>query len=264
MPKKFTPIKIRSKDELEYKKLVRNTKRKIRDTKKKYNIDLSDAVELPKLESFETRDQYNEWKQSVQSFTNRNNLNFQFKMNPYGIVTSKADLMKIESDNRKAIRIANQKLKEQEKRQQKQLSEGKTPIGMIAPNTNFVQEVKQFNFNKVRSMERLNTLREANEKKADPKNYDEKAERMRRNFVSILEQSLNSDADALIERILAMPVDDFVELFDKEWEAFDFTMWSSEQLIFDTHNEAMQKVSEMMSHLDVYERGGVNMDLKGF
>lgn len=261
---RITPIRITKNDRAEYAKLVRNTKAKISRTNKKYGVDLSDEIDLPELERFETRQEYNEWKKKAQSFTNRNNLNYQFKMNPYGIVTSKADLLKIERDNRRAIQVAQQKLKEQQKRQQKQLQEGKTPIGMIAPNTNFVQDVKKFDFNKVRSMERLNTLREANEKKADPANYDKKAERMRDNFVSILRQSLNSDADALIDRILEMPVDDFVELFDKEWEAFDFDMWDSEQLLFDNHTEAMQKVSEMMSHIDLYERGQVNMDLKGF
>lgn len=241
--------------------MVRNTKAKISRTNKKYGVDLSDAIDLPNLESFETRAQYNEWKQKAQSFTNRNNLNFQFKKNPFGIVTSKADILAIERDNKRSIRIAEQKLKEQEKRQKKQ---EKVSVGMIVPNRNFVQEVKKFDFNKVRSYERLNTLREANKEKANPQVYDKKAIRMRDNFVSILQQSLHSEADELVQKILGMPVDDFIELFDKEWEDFDFDLWSSEQILFDTHSEAMQKVSAMMNHIDAYERGNVNMDLKGF
>lgn len=258
---RITPIRITKNDRAEYARLVRNTKAKISRTAKKYDVDLSNSIDLPELERFETRQEYNDWKKKAESFTNRNNLHFQFKKNPYGIVASKADLHKIEVDNKRAIRIAEQKLKEQEKREAKQ---EKVSVGMIVPNRSFVQEVKKFNFNSVRSMERLNTLREANAEKANPENYDKKAIRMRDNFVSILEQSLNSDADELVKKILAMPVDDFVELFDKEWEDFDFTLWDSEQILFDTHSEAMQKVSAMMGHIDAYVQGKVSMDLKGF
>lgn len=243
--------------------MVRNTKAKISRTAKKYEVDLSDKIELPDLDSFQTRKEYNEWRQKAESFTNRNNLNFQFKKNPYGIVASKADLHRIELDNKRAIRVAEKELKKQQEKQ-KDVVQGKTPIGMIAPNRNIVQEVKKFDFNKVRSQARLNTLRESNKEKADPQNYDKKMQRMRDNFISILEQSLNSDADELIERLRALAPDDFVELYDKYWMDFDFDMWDSEQILFGSHDEAMKKVSAMLSHIDLFERGGVNMDLKGF
>ena len=258
---RITPIRITKNDRAEYAKLVRNTKAKINRTNKKYGVDLSDKIDLPELERFETRAEFNEWKQKAQSFTNRNNLNFQFKMNPYGIVTSKADLHRIELDNKRAIRDAERRMKEQAKLETKQ---GESKVGMIAPNRNFVQQVNKFDFNKVRSYERLNSLREANKEKADPQFYDKKMIRFRDNFISILEQSLNSDADALVERLRGLAPDDFVELYDQYWMDFDFDMWDSEQILFGSHDEAMKKVSAMMSHIDTFERGGVNMDLKGF
>ena len=64
-------IRISNKDKKEYAKLVKNAKSKVRRVQKNYGIDLSKEIELPSLESFETRKQFNEWKQKQSSFLNR-------------------------------------------------------------------------------------------------------------------------------------------------------------------------------------------------
>ena len=74
--------------------------------------------------------------------------------------------------------------------------------------------------------------------------------------------SLNSDADELVKRIEGIPPDDFLELYNMFLLDMDFNDWDSEQLLM-SHEKAMDKVNEIHSYIDRYERGELNMDMKG-
>ena len=267
MAKKVRPIKIFEKDELEYKKLVRNTKNKIRNVKNKYDKDLSDVVELPKLETFKTRDEYNEWKDKVKSFTNRHNLHYQFVKNEYDVVITKKDLNEITRLRNQEIRIAKAMHKKAEKKpvikgNKVVTTQGQLMKQMGKPSIAGVAIPKPFDFKKIRTPRRLKEVIENTKKKADPKHYDKRAERMRDNWIDMISGSLNSDADELVARIREIPPDDFLELYGLFFLDMNFSDWDSEQLLM-SYDKAMEKVSEIHSYIDRYERGELKMDMKG-
>src|SRR5690625_8038320 len=103
-------IRITKNDRTEYQRLVRNARAKISRTRKKYGIDLSQEVNLPKLEQFKTRSQFNKWKQHVSSFTNRHNMKYQFQKNKYGVVASKSELLEMETLRRRQIALAKREV----------------------------------------------------------------------------------------------------------------------------------------------------------
>ena len=105
-------IRITQNDRAEFARLARNAKAKVRRTFKNYGIDLTGEVDIPTLDDFKTRKQFNEWREKVESFTNRNNLNYQFVKNDFGVSASKKELNDIARDVKKAQRLADQKIKE--------------------------------------------------------------------------------------------------------------------------------------------------------
>lgn len=267
LAKKTKPIRISGKDEMEYKKLVRNTKNKIRNVKNKYHKDLSDVVDLPKLESFQTRDDYNEWKQKVKSFTNRNNLHYQFVKNEYDVVISKKDLNEITRLRNQEIRVAKAMHKKAEnkpviKGNKVVTTQGQLMKQMGRPSIGGVSIPKKFDFKKIRTERRLKEVKENAKKKSDPKHYDKRMERMKLNWMTMISGSLNSDADELVKRIEDIPPDDFLEIYNMFFLDMDFNDWDSEQLLM-SHEKAMEKVNEIHSYIDRYERGELNMDMKG-
>ena len=66
-------IRLSKKDKTEYKRLVRNTKAKISRTKSKYGVNLSSEVNIPSLDKFSTRKEFNAWNNDQERFTNRGN-----------------------------------------------------------------------------------------------------------------------------------------------------------------------------------------------
>jgi hypothetical protein len=92
--------------------LVKNSKAKVKRTFQKYGVDLTEEVSIPSLDSFQTREEFNEWKEKAGSFTNRNNQRFQFVKNEHGVVASKSLLNEISRNRKKEILLAEKKLKE--------------------------------------------------------------------------------------------------------------------------------------------------------
>lgn len=74
--KKKTPIKIRSVDEKEYSRLVRNAKNKIKRTQDKFGIDITDKINIPDLKSFKTRKEFNSWKDDMEKLRYRADITF--------------------------------------------------------------------------------------------------------------------------------------------------------------------------------------------
>lgn len=263
------PIRITKNDREEYAKLVRNAKAKVRRTAEKYGVDISSKVNLPKLEDIKTREEFNRIKQEAKRVTNRANTEFQFVKNPFGVVASKKEIREIERNTKKAQRIAEQKLKEIEKKpfisggkeqgtvgqRMKQMAKPETMTGINVP--------KDFNFDKIRDRKQLERKREGLERRIDENYYDKKMEQMKENFVRILELSLHNDADVLVEELKKMPADDFYEMY-LMFDEFDFALWDSDGIIFGREEEAMNHVSKMLTYVERYKEGKINMDMKGF
>jgi hypothetical protein len=84
---------------------------KVKRTFQKYGVDLTEEVSIPSLDSFQTREEFNKWKEKAGSFTNRNNQKFQFVKNEHGVVASKSLLNEISRNRKKKFVLAERKVK---------------------------------------------------------------------------------------------------------------------------------------------------------
>lgn len=259
------PIRITKNDRREYAKLAKNTKAKIKRTSKTYGIDLSGEIPVPKLESFQTREEYNEWKEKARSFTNRNNLTYQFKKNQYGVVANKKLLGQLERENKRNQRVAEQIAKEAAPKPfisggKVQGTVGQQMLQMGRPNVGGVKRPPDFNFNDIRSYQRLKTVQENINRRSDPAYYDKRKETMKENFIFTLGLSFNSNADELVRELQKIPAEDFYEMY-LMFDEFDFSYYDSEQIGV-VHDE--DNINQMLTYIKRYKRGDIPMPLKGF
>lgn len=242
--------------------MVRNAKSKIKRVEKKFGINLSDKVPLIPLEDMSTRREFNAWKQIVSSFTNRNNLNYQFEKNQYGVVATKAELSRAKRKNKEAQRLAKQEIRKIENKPfiQNQKSTGFTVgqrmLMMGKENAGGISVPPDFNFNDIRFQSDLKQKLERIERKANTKHYEWRKELMRNNFISGLEKQFNSDADAVVEALRNIPPDDFFEMY-MQYEELDF------DYIYDPEQEQTY-VGKIAGVISRYKEGLVDMDFKGF
>lgn len=261
----MTPIRIVEGDKIEYQRLVKNAKSKLRRVKKNYGLDLSDEVSVPKLSDFKTRDEFNDWKVKTASFTNRNNLNYQFKKNKHGVVANVKEINEYKRDVKKAQRNAIKKIKEVENLPL--ISGGKIQAEKVGhqimkagtQSATGISIPVDFNFDSFQSRKRFEQKKEGMEERANPKYLDKKTEQMKKNFMEILQLSFNSNADELVSKIDKMPADDFYAIYLMMEDVFDFKLYDSEQMDDDDGH-----IEQMMSYITEYEEGNINLDLKGF
>jgi Phi-29 DNA terminal protein GP3 len=271
MAKRISPIRITKKDELEYKKLASSAKQKIRNVNKKHGINLSDEVELKKLSDFNTRSEYNEWKDKIKSFTNRNNLNYQFIKNPHGISISKARKNAIERNVKLVQRHVDQEIKRREQMPfisggRVQGTVGQRMLQMARPMD--VHRPKDFNFNDIKNIQRLRDIERNMANKADPQKRDEKAERWKNMFIETLERTFNSDADDIIDKIRQMSGQDFYDMYQVVDEfSFDYYDPSPQEgydgMMIDEGNK-LRELRNLEAGYERYMRGEYGPSLKDF
>jgi hypothetical protein len=252
--------------------LVKNTKAKIRRTFKNYGIDLSTQIEIPSIESFSSRKQFNEWKQKQSSFTNRANTHFQFEKNEHGVVASKHLLFEITTNTKKAQKMADER--NQELAGKPFIVGGKEygTLGqraqlMAKPNLSIVQRPSDFDFSKIRSQRQLLERLENVRKKADPEHVNRRMEYFREKYIESLEHHFNNEADPVIEKIRKMPADDFYELY-KIYDEFDILFDPSPQegygVQYVDESNMFGQLRQIENIVDRYYNGGEEMLLKGF
>src|SRR6185312_2450656 len=195
-----TPIRITKNDEQEYARLVRNARAKISRTEKNYGVDISGELELPSIGEFKTRKEFNEWKDKQRRFVSRSNLSLQFVKNPYGVVASKREIMDTQLNTRVAQRLADKLLKEHENKPfisggKEQGTVGQRMQQMARPNTAGITKPRNFDFSTMRSRKQFEDKKRSMEERSDEDFYDKAKERMRDNFINILDLSLNSDGE---------------------------------------------------------------------
>jgi hypothetical protein len=231
-----------------YAQLVKNSKAKVKRTFQKYGIDLSGEVEIPSLDSFETREEFNEWKEKAGSFTNRNNQRYQFVKNEFGVVASKSLLNEITRNRKKEILLAEKKLKEisenpSAKQELLKMADPQRGGGVHIP--------KPFNFKEVRSRGRLEDLLETTRRRSDPKFYDKRTSKMHEVFIEELEKAFNSDANELVNKLKSMSPDEFLDMY-KMYPSFDFQIFYI--LKYVNENEQDKYLREMERDFERYER----------
>lgn len=248
-------IRITKHDKEEFSRLVRNTRAKISRTKKKYNIDLSNDVTLPTLESFSTRKEFNAWKDQVKSFTSRYNLEYQFVENKYGVVASKKELAEIKRDTKRAQRIAQERIDIYKERPFHQDNKPAGTVGQrtghfSVPDVMGINVPKDFDFDTARTRSRVETVKSSMKRKGTHQYYDERTERMKENFITALEGSFNSLADDIVEEVKDLTPDEFYDLYLQHAE-FDFKLLDSEG----DHVLLMEgELDRMRKSLDLFKR----------
>lgn len=246
-------FRIGQKTKEEYNRQVRNTKAKIRRVEKNYGVDLSTKIDIPSLDSFETRSEFNRWVKNVERFRSRSVPDYQFEKNEYGVVATKKQLNKIERQTRKAQKLADEKIEEFEDKPFYSGGKEQGTVGLQRPAKSGIYRPHDFDFSKVRSRQRLREIEESMDRKSNVLYYDERSKRMQDNFIEALEGSFNSLADELIEKIKNVPPDDFYQLY-LMFDEFDFNY-------FDTDGQNVESdetsIGQMMKYIEMYERDGL-------
>jgi hypothetical protein len=236
--------------------LVKNSKAKVKRTFQKYGIDLTEEVTIPSLDSFQTREEFNKWKEKTGSFTNRNNQRFQFVKNEHGVVASKSLLNEISRNRNREIRVAEQKLKDMENKPVYHKGElvsrqGLEILKLAGPDRAGIHIPKQFNFKDVRSRGRLDDLLKTTRKRADPNFFDKRTSKMHEVFIEELEKAFNSDSNWLVDKIKSMSPDDFIDMY-KMYTSFDFQIFYI--LKYVNEGEQDKYLREMERDFERYER----------
>lgn len=214
--------------------MVRNAKAKIRRTKKNYGIDLAEEIQIPKLTDFETRSQYNEWKEGIQEFTNRYNIEYQFVKNEYDVVASKGQLKRIEKNTKIAQEKAKQMIDKLEQLPVYQQGEQTMTVAgrILMTSEKSATGIKvplDFDFSSVRTQDVLRAKEKGMEKQASEDYYQNKQDQYKDNFIKKMEGSFNSDADYVVDVIKNMSDNDFYEMTLMYPDTFDFDLYGSDQ-----------------------------------
>lgn len=262
---RIKPIRLSKSDRAEYQRLVKNTRAKIRRTKKKFGVDLSDEVPLPPLGSFKTREEFNEWKDAQRRFTNRDNWAYQFVKNKYGVVASRKEIRQTELMTEVAQRRAESILRDAQKKPfisggKEQGTVGQRMWMLGRENAGGVYVPPKFDFDKMQSRSQFQKRKENIEERAKSDFLDRRSETMKENFMKILELSFHSGADELVEELKNIPGRDFFEMY-LMFDEFDFRLYDSEGQNVDADEGT---VAQMMTYVERYKRGKINMDLRGF
>jgi len=231
--KKSRPIRLTKKDKAEYKRIIRNMNSKINRTNKNFGVDITSELNMPSLESFKTRKEFNEWVEYGNKL--KYNQSFQFVKNKQGVVARKSDVNKLV---RKQNAIINER-KKLKKRIDKlpvimdkiKLTVGEKQLGLSEKEKRrrgYTRVPKKFNFNEMQSQEMYNKRKKQIEEKSDYKT-EEKLRDMKANYMRTVNESLNHDGYEIVKAINEMPDIQFYEMYMQNESDFGFEVWYTEE-----------------------------------
>lgn len=244
-------IRITKADKKEYQRLAKNTRAKLKRTLENYNVDLSGEINIPPLMSFETRAEFNKWKNEQTRFTNVGNLKYQFVKNKYGTVATKQEILKVQMDTRNAQRIAKElqdKFKDLPFKVggQEVTTMEQRMLQVARPNIAGIYVPSDFDFNKMSDRRYFESRMLSMEKRANPNLLDERMVKMQENFIESLFISFNSDADTLTLEILKLSPLEFFELYMTNDE-FDFNVFYNDEFSDDFTGANDSQIEKMLS-----------------
>ena len=249
-------IRITQKDKIEYTKLRTNARRKLTRLQKNHGVDLTNEIPLKSLDEFETRAEYNKWKNQMKSFTNRFNLNYQFRTNKYNVTKSVKEIQEMNRLRNREIRKAKEKVKDIENKTliQKGKEYGKVKEKsryMGEPETTKIHVPKKLDFDKVQSNRKWEEMEEIAKKRISGEHYETRNQRMLDNFIKALEGSFHGEEEDLVKKLKEVGADDFYEMWLRI-EEFSFENYDSEG----EHIAANTKsIDTMMEYLNDWEKG---------
>jgi ribosomal protein L7/L12 len=258
-------IRITAKDRREYEQLKRNALNKVKRNFKKFGVDDSNDLIIPNsISDFNNREEFNNWKEQMKSFTSRSNMRYQYVKNINDVVASKLELMEAKAYTERAQKLAKEKIAEMEKKPAMQ--GGKTFMSqadrmrLMAKPDKGVTVPSDFNFEAMETRRELKERIQAMEKRGTEEYYTTRNEVMKQNFEEMLEKAFNSDADELVSAIREMSTEDFLEMYNM-FEEFNFNLFYKSE--FHEDDEDTNEVQKLMHYMGRYQRKEIDMDFKG-
>lgn len=236
------------------------------------SVDIRNEIKIPSLEEFATRKQFNEFKQNLSSFTNRNNQRYQFKKNEYGVPATNQAINAIEKNNKIGIRQAE---KAQEKALKLPFIQGRKVVGTQADrgvkNATGIIIPKKFDFNNYKSRDTLIGKARSSLKQAQPNRFDRRAENAKNILADTIERTFNGWADDIADKVRNLPTDIFNMMY-QAFNEFQFENWNVSPKKGDEGfdgrwydaSEEMRNLTQVNYYVDLYYEGRLAEKFPGF
>jgi hypothetical protein len=123
--------------------------------------------------------------------------------------------------------------------------------GMLKESPTGITIPAKFNFNKIPDNHSLATRAVNMQKRASEKYYDKRLETMRDNFIYIIQQVFNSDANDYIEQIKKMGLVEFYDMYLMHIDDMDFNYYDSDGTLYEdnTKNKQLEKLESDLDSL---------------
>jgi hypothetical protein len=212
-------IRISKNDEQEYKRLVRNAKAKMRRLKKDHGIDLTDEISLPSLSSFQTRKEFNNFKEDINKFNKGLKNDYKIVKNDQGIAFTKKEVKNYERKQKEAIQLAEEHYAKTKTENQKIFLK---PSNLDIP--------RKIDLNDIKTRENFKTRMENLTKRSNPDYFNERDELFKTNYIKSILGSFNERevVNEIVELIQAIPADRFYDIYKEYIDYFDFELFDSE------------------------------------
>lgn len=264
MARKDRPIRIRKKDEEEFKRLKRNAKAKLRRVKKNYGKDLSGQIYIPgDIETFEYRWQFDEWKAQMKDFSK--NPKYKFKKNKKGFVADIVSIKQADKLNKEYIAKAKKRIEEGSKLPY--YPEPGEQLGTVKDLFLRMQKPEkrhgifvppEFNFDNIASAAEFYEYVAGRLLKLEDTYYSEANARMRDNFINSLERTFDSYADEAIKILKGMNPDVYYQMTLQYGDAFDFAAKYDRKTRTYGNMEDLKRINK---YLELYKNGEVEIDM---
>lgn len=261
-------FRVSKKDKETFNRMKKRARSKLKRIKDRDNVDLTADIPLPRnINSFKTRKEFNEWKDTIDFFTIRNNSHFTFKTNKYGVTASVYEISETERKTKIAQNIARNQVKEIENKafylnEEKQpATVGQMMLQMGKPNAGGVVIPQDFDFENFKTRKGFNERKNSMETRSDPKHFEKRKEDMQKNFVALIHEAYGADGDELVDLLEEMPAEHFYRIYVQTSE-FDFNLYYGLDGMIDAPEEA--PLNRMVSYVKRYREGGYDTDLDNF
>lgn len=252
-------MRITKKDRETYNKLRSSIVRKIRNTKNKYNIDLSNEINLKPLKEM-NRGEFNAFKEQARIMLKGVPRYTFVKLNDHLSVNKIQHRRYIEAQ-KKAEQKAKKRFDELKDKpffdNNKRIMDVGTYVqtmknpdipGINAPRSMDIEDITRLEYmeKKTQELERYNS----------PRITDEREQRLKENYITALKKEYGDYAVKLIDKIQMIEPSDFVELYAINNDVDIFNIYHSDV------NAIGDIVENIIHFIDEYQKGLVDMSFK--
>lgn len=176
-------------------------------------------IQTKNIKDFKTRDEFNAYKQQMESFLNKHNLNYQYVKNPHGVVVTKKEMNEIERTLKRVNRIREEEVK---RRRKMPFKHGKKPTEFnvgeqekLMGDTRFREskhKVKN-NFHNMKNYSDYEEWKKEVEEEFGGNYRDKRSQGYKDRYIKGLENIFGDESKQLIKHIEKMPLGDFMDVY---------------------------------------------------